>query len=108
MLKRMILKYICNFKLYISISHYLYFLCIICEKQAEIHVEMLSFQYLLLARTLKFYGHIQFRRCVCDYPQPNTTVTVSAGGRELVFHFDTDPVSTVQVAFFFFSFFLLY
>ncbi|XP_076437859.1 sorting nexin-17-like isoform X2 [Babylonia areolata] len=42
-------------------------------------------EYLRLARTLKFYGYIQFRPCLTDYPHPKTQVVVSAGGRELCF-----------------------
>ncbi|XP_053209321.1 sorting nexin-17-like [Panonychus citri] len=37
-----------------------------------------------LARTLKFYGYIQFEPCICDYPAPNTSVIVNAGSKELV------------------------
>lgn len=41
------------------------------------------FQYLELARTLKYYGFLQFRPCLCDYPRPESQVLVSAGNREL-------------------------
>lgn len=37
-----------------------------------------------LAKTLKFYGYIQFEPCICDHPSPNTSVIVNAGGKELV------------------------
>ncbi|KAK6618108.1 hypothetical protein RUM44_002551 [Polyplax serrata] len=40
-------------------------------------------QYLELARTLKYYGFLQFRPCVCDYPYPGSKVLVSAGNKEL-------------------------
>lgn len=40
-------------------------------------------QYLELARTLKYYGFLQFRPCVCDYPYPGSNVLVSAGNKEL-------------------------
>ncbi|KAK7863146.1 hypothetical protein R5R35_012761 [Gryllus longicercus] len=40
-------------------------------------------EYLELARTLKYYGFLQFRPCVCDYPRPGSRVLVSAGNREL-------------------------
>lgn len=36
-----------------------------------------------LARTLKFYGYLQFNQCTCDYPYPGSRVLVSAGNREL-------------------------
>lgn len=42
-------------------------------------------EYLQLARTLKYYGYLQFAPCFCDYPQPDTRVLISAGGRELNF-----------------------
>ncbi|GFY63776.1 sorting nexin-17 [Trichonephila inaurata madagascariensis] len=61
--------------------------------------ELLEDKYLQRARNLKFYGHIQFRSCICDYPQPNTTVTISAGGRDLVFHLDSDPASENKACF---------
>ncbi|KAG8193259.1 hypothetical protein JTE90_027003 [Oedothorax gibbosus] len=56
-------------------------------------------EYLQNVRTLKFYGHIQFRGCICDYPQPNTSVTISVGGRDLVFHLDSDPASENKASF---------
>ncbi|XP_067008355.2 sorting nexin-17 [Anabrus simplex] len=40
-------------------------------------------EYLELARTLKYYGFLQFRPCICDYPRPGSRVLVSAGNREL-------------------------
>lgn len=40
-------------------------------------------QYLDLARTLKYYGYVQFQPCTCDYPYPGAAVIVSAGYREL-------------------------
>ncbi|XP_041361399.1 sorting nexin-17-like isoform X2 [Gigantopelta aegis] len=41
--------------------------------------------YVRLARTLKYYGYIQFRPCVTDYPNPNSRVLVAAGNKELNF-----------------------
>ncbi|GFG30468.1 hypothetical protein Cfor_09310 [Coptotermes formosanus] len=40
-------------------------------------------EYLDLARTLKYYGFLQFRPCICDYPLPGSQVLVSIGNREL-------------------------
>lgn len=40
-------------------------------------------EYLELARTLKYYGYVQFRACCCDYPRPGTRVHVAVGGEEL-------------------------
>ncbi|XP_013776484.1 sorting nexin-17-like isoform X1 [Limulus polyphemus] len=42
-------------------------------------------EYMQLVRTLKHYGYIQFEPCVCNYPEPNTQVIISAGGKELNF-----------------------
>ncbi|XP_066603832.1 sorting nexin-17 isoform X2 [Prorops nasuta] len=39
--------------------------------------------YLNLARSLKYYGYIQFASCFCDYPGPNSQVLVAIGGNEL-------------------------
>lgn len=36
-----------------------------------------------LARSLKFYGYLQFKPCTCDYPYAGSRVLVSAGNREL-------------------------
>lgn len=41
-------------------------------------------QYLELGRTLKFYSYLHFENCVCDYPELDSTVTISLGGRELL------------------------
>lgn len=41
-------------------------------------------QYLELARTLKYYSYLHFENCVCDYPELDSTVTLSLGGRELL------------------------
>ncbi|GIY60290.1 sorting nexin-17 [Caerostris darwini] len=56
-------------------------------------------EYLQRARNLKYYGHIQFRSCICDYPQPNSNVIISAGGRDLVFHLDSDPATENKACF---------
>ncbi|XP_072042447.1 sorting nexin-17-like [Amphiura filiformis] len=42
-------------------------------------------EYLKFARTLKFYGFIQFKSCKTDYPADNTPVMVCAGNKELIF-----------------------
>ncbi|XP_076039962.1 sorting nexin-17-like [Oratosquilla oratoria] len=42
-------------------------------------------EYLDVARTLMYYGYLQFKQCVCDFPKPNTPVLISAGNRELNF-----------------------
>lgn len=38
-----------------------------------------------LARTLKYYGYLQFQSCICDFPKPDTSVLISAGNKELNF-----------------------
>ena len=48
-------------------------------------ISVILFQYLRFARTLKYYGYIQFQPCISDYPHPNTKVVVEAGGKELNF-----------------------
>ncbi|KAK7091969.1 sorting nexin-17-like isoform X2 [Littorina saxatilis] len=42
-------------------------------------------EYLRFSRTLKYYGYIQFKPCLTDYPSPNTRVVAASGGRELNF-----------------------
>lgn len=56
-------------------------------------VPIFLFQYLRLARTMKYYGYIQFKPCVTDYPHPHSRVFVAAGHRELNFRIQTDSVS---------------
>lgn len=41
-------------------------------------------QYMELGRTLKFYSYLHFENCICDYPELDSTVTISLGGRELL------------------------
>ncbi|XP_031563223.1 sorting nexin-17-like [Actinia tenebrosa] len=40
-------------------------------------------EYLRLARMMKYYGFIQFKPCITNYPEENTRVLVSCGDREL-------------------------
>ncbi|XP_053980964.1 sorting nexin-17 [Hylaeus volcanicus] len=40
-------------------------------------------EYLDIARTLKYYGYIQFAPCSCDYPQSDSKVLVAIGKNEL-------------------------
>uniref|UniRef100_A0A0B7A079 Sorting nexin-17 n=1 Tax=Arion vulgaris TaxID=1028688 RepID=A0A0B7A079_9EUPU len=42
-------------------------------------------EFLRMSQTLKYYGYMQFKPCVTDYPEPNTKVIVSAGQKELNF-----------------------
>lgn len=41
------------------------------------------FQYLRVARCLKYYGYVQFAPCSCDYPQPGSRVLLALGDNEL-------------------------
>lgn len=65
----------------------------------ELQARGSKLEYLRLARSLRFYGHLQFKPCVCDYPQPNTNVIVSCGGRELVFRFQQASVQEKDISF---------
>lgn len=40
-------------------------------------------EYVLLARTLKFYNYLHFEPCISDYPRSDTKVIISVGNREL-------------------------
>ncbi|XP_076354671.1 sorting nexin-17-like isoform X4 [Tachypleus tridentatus] len=51
-------------------------------------------EYLQLVRTLRHYGYIQFEPCICNYPEPNTQVVISIGGKEINFRI---PASNNQV-----------
>jgi len=43
----------------------------------------LLFQYLKIARCLKYYGYTQFAPCYCDYPRHGSRVLLAIGGNEL-------------------------
>lgn len=40
-------------------------------------------EYILLARTLKYYNYVHFEPCLSDYPRPRTKVMISIGSKEL-------------------------
>ncbi|XP_063407258.1 sorting nexin-17-like [Mytilus trossulus] len=42
-------------------------------------------EYLRLVRTFKYYGYIQFKPCITDYPQADSRVLICTGGREMNF-----------------------
>lgn len=56
-------------------------------------------EYLRLARTMKYYGYIQFKPCVTDYPHPHSRVFVAAGHRELNFRIQTDSSTMKEGSF---------
>ena len=55
------------------------------------------FQYLQLARSLRFYGYLQFKPCVTNYPEDDTRVIISVGNRELNFRLQTPDVSKLFI-----------
>ncbi|KAJ8923688.1 hypothetical protein NQ315_010269 [Exocentrus adspersus] len=44
-------------------------------------------EYIELARKLKYYGFIHFMPCYCDYPKPQSRVSIAIGGQELSMKF---------------------
>ncbi len=56
------------------------------------------FQYLRLAATLKYYGFVQFRPCISDYPQPGCRAIVAAGNRELNFRVQVSSVREISIS----------
>jgi len=42
---------------------------------------------------LKFYGYMQFKPCLTNYPEEDTRVIISIGNRELKFRLQTPNVS---------------
>ncbi|XP_045116632.1 sorting nexin-17-like [Portunus trituberculatus] len=50
-------------------------------------------EYMELARTLKYYGYLQFQSCSCDFPKPGTSVLISAGNKELNFRIECEDGS---------------
>ncbi|KAI5713068.1 hypothetical protein M8J75_013538 [Diaphorina citri] len=51
----------------------------------QLEASVTAFQYVDLARKLKYYGFIEFEPCTCDFPKPNTKVVVNIGLREINF-----------------------
>ncbi|KAK2582721.1 hypothetical protein KPH14_004991 [Odynerus spinipes] len=56
-------------------------------------------EYMEIARTLKYYGYIQFVPCFCDYPQPNSKVIVAIGKNELNLRVLTSCDKPEEIAF---------
>lgn len=52
-------------------------------------------EFLQLARALRFYGYMQFKPCLTNYPEDDTRVIISIGNRELNVRLQT-PDSKVQ------------
>lgn len=48
-------------------------------------------EYVELARTLKYYGFLQFKPCLCDYPKSQSLVLVSIGNQELNLRVNMGP-----------------
>ncbi|KAK6168256.1 hypothetical protein SNE40_022120 [Patella caerulea] len=47
-------------------------------------------EYIRFARTLRYYGYMQFLPCITDYPKPNSRVLIAAGSKELNFRIQVD------------------
>ena len=49
----------------------------------SLQIKLAKYDYLQIAKSLKYYGFLQFTPCFCDYPKPQTKVLVAIGGQEL-------------------------
>lgn len=58
----------------------------------------LFLQFLQFARSLRFYGYLQFKPCTTNYPEDDTRVIISVGNRELNFRLQTPGVSVYLIA----------
>ncbi|XP_017772608.1 PREDICTED: sorting nexin-17 [Nicrophorus vespilloides] len=70
---------------------------ILCTKEvrsqmAHLQARLAKREYIDTARTLKYYGYMQFQPCYCDYPSPQTKVLVAIGGQELSLRIITGPI----------------
>lgn len=50
---------------------------------SKFHSRLAKRDYIELARTLKYYGFMQFLPCYCDFPKPQTKVLIAIGDQEL-------------------------
>ncbi|KAF5274543.1 hypothetical protein FQA39_LY07155 [Lamprigera yunnana] len=74
--------------LYVQTVSYIERGWIICSNNVKMELVQLQArlekrEFLNIARTLKYYGYMQFNVCFCDYPKPSTRVLVGIGGEEL-------------------------
>ena len=53
----------------------------------------MKLEYILLARTLKYYNYVHFEPCYSDYPRPRTKVMISIGSKELNMRVLKNPVA---------------
>ena len=72
--------------------------CLFIIKQNKLSSDIgkccyLFLQFLQLARSLRFYGYVQFKPCTTNYPEEDTRVIISVGNRELNFRLQTPGVS---------------
>ena len=51
------------------------------------------FQYVKVARSLKYYGYLQFKSCMVDYPRENSRALFAAGEKEFNMRVQTEVVS---------------
>ncbi|XP_068916093.1 sorting nexin-17 isoform X2 [Tenebrio molitor] len=52
-------------------------------KLSNLQSRLVKREYIELARTLKYYGFMQFMPCYCDFPKPQTKVLIAIGDQEL-------------------------
>lgn len=52
-----------------------------------------------IARTLKYYGYVQFVPCFCDYPLPESKVVIAIGKNELNLRVLTADDKPQEIAF---------
>ncbi|KAL9963088.1 hypothetical protein ACROYT_G032259 [Oculina patagonica] len=64
-------------------------------KLAELKQKGAKLEFLQLARSLRFYGYVQFKPCTTNYPEDDTRVIISVGNRELNFRLQT-PDNKIQ------------
>lgn len=65
------------------------------NKLAQLKQKGSKIEFLQLARSLKFYGYMQFKPCLTNYPEEDTRVIISIGNREVNFRLQT-PNNKVQ------------
>ncbi|XP_046825698.1 sorting nexin-17 [Vespa crabro] len=56
-------------------------------------------EYMKIARTLKYYGYVQFIPCFCDYPQSESKVIIAIGKNELNLRVLTSDPKPQEIAF---------
>lgn len=65
------------------------------SKLADLKQKGAKGEFLQFARSLRFYGYLQFKPCTTNYPEDDTRVIISVGNRELNFRLQT-PGNKIQ------------